>query len=92
MCLRRARALREVSLNDLNIDEGTRLDFNVTDASPDPEATYKPREEARILSIAIRRLTPRTRSVLELKELRELSAQETARQMGLSLAPVKARV
>ena len=30
------------------------------------------REEARILSIAIRRLTPRMRSVLELKELREL--------------------
>ena len=50
------------------------------------------REEARILSIAIRRLTPRMRSVLELKELRELSAQETARQMGLSLAAAKARV
>ena len=34
------------------------------------------REEARILSIAIRRLTSRIRSVLELKELRELSAQD----------------
>jgi RNA polymerase sigma-70 factor (ECF subfamily) len=92
MCLRRARALREVSIDDLNGDEGTRPHFNIADASPNPEATYMQREEARILSIAIRRLTPRMRSVLELKELRELSAQETARQMGLSLAAVKARV
>ena len=30
--------------------------------------------------------------MIELKELRELSAQETARHMGLSLAAVKARV
>lgn len=78
MCLRRARTQREVSIDELNGDEGTRPDFNVADASPDPEATYVQREEARILSIAIRRLTPRIRSVLELKELRDLSAQETA--------------
>src|SRR3974390_3833205 len=40
MCLRRAPALREVSIDDLNGDEGTRPHFNVADASPDPEATY----------------------------------------------------
>ena len=92
MCLRRARALREVSIDDLNGDEGIPPHFNIADASPDPEATYMQREEARILSIAIRRLTPRMRSVLELKELRELSARETARHMGVSVAAVKARV
>ena len=85
MCLRRARALREVSIDDLNGDEETGPHFNIADES-------QQREEARILWITIRRLTPRMRSVLELKELRELSAQETARQMGLSLAAVKARV
>jgi RNA polymerase sigma-70 factor, ECF subfamily len=92
MYFRRARAVREVSIDDLNGDEGTGPYFNIADASPDPEATCMQREEARILSIAIRRLAPRMRSVLELKELRELSAQETARQMGLSVAAVKARV
>jgi len=92
MCLRRARALREVSIDDLNGDEETGPHFNIADASPNPEATCMQREEARILWITIRRLTPRMRSVLELKELRELSAQETARQMGLSLAAAKARV
>ena len=92
MCLRRARALREVSIDDLNGDEGTGPHFNIADASPDPEATCVQREEAGILLIAIRRLTPRMRTVLELKELRELSARETARHMGHSVAAVKARV
>jgi len=92
MFLRRARALREVPMDDLSGDEGAQPHFDVADASPDPEATYIQREEARILSIAIRRLSPRIRSVLELRELRELSAQETARQMGLSVGAVKGRV
>ena len=92
MFLRRARALREVSIDDLNGDGGTGPHFNIADASPDPEATCMQREETRILSIAIRRLTPRMRSVLELTEFRELSARETARHMGLSVAAVKARV
>jgi RNA polymerase sigma-70 factor (ECF subfamily) len=92
MCLRRARALREVSIDDLKGDEGTGPRLNIADASPDPEATCMQREEARILLIAIRQLTPGMRSVLELKELRELSARETARHLGLSAAVVKARV
>jgi RNA polymerase sigma-70 factor, ECF subfamily len=92
MCLRRARALREVSIDDLDGDEGTEPHFNIADASPDPEATCMQRKGARILWIAIRELTSRIRSVLELKDLRELSARETARHMGLSVAAVKARV
>lgn len=92
MWLRKARALREVPLNDPVNDEGARLDFDVADVSPDPETTYLRREETRALSMAIERLTPSIRVVLELKELRELSARETARHMGLSLAAVKARV
>ena len=48
MCLRRARALREVSIDDLNGDEGIGPHFNIADASPDPEATCMRREEARI--------------------------------------------
>jgi len=92
MWLRKARALREVPIDDSISDEGAGLHFDVADARPDPEATYLQREETRALSMAIKRLTPRIRIVLELKELRELSARETARQMGLSLAAVKARV
>jgi RNA polymerase sigma-70 factor, ECF subfamily len=92
MFLRRARALSEVSFDDLNCDGETGPHFNMADASPDPEATCIQREEARILSIAIRRLTPRMRRVLELRELRELSTRETAQHLGLSVAAVKAGV
>lgn len=92
MFLRRARAQREVSLNDLTGDERTGPHLDMADDRPDPEAAYLKGEEARILSVAIRRLTPRVRRVLELTDLRELSAPETARQMGLSVAAVKGRV
>jgi RNA polymerase sigma-70 factor (ECF subfamily) len=92
MWLRKARAQREVHLDDWNTEEGAGLYFEVADASPDPEATYLQREEMRALSMAIKQLRPSIRVVLELKELRELSARETALHMGLSLAAVKARV
>jgi len=92
MWLRKARALCEVPLNHSVNDEGARPDVHVADATPDPEATYMRQEETRTLSMAIERLAPSIRIVLELKELRELSARETARHLGLSLGAVKARV
>jgi len=92
MWLRKARAQREVHLDDWITEEGAGLHFEVADASPDPEATCLQREEMRALSMAIKQLRPSLRVVLELRELRELSARETARHTGLSLAAVKARV
>lgn len=92
MWLRKARALCEVPLNHSVNDEGARPDVDVADATSDPEATYLRQEETRTLSMAIERLAPSIRIVLELKELRELSARETAQHLGLSLAAVKARV
>ena len=92
MWLRKARALCEVPLNHSVNDEGARPAVDVADATPDPEATYLWQEETRTLSMAIERLAPSIRIVLELKELRELSARETAQHLGLSLSAVKARV
>jgi RNA polymerase sigma factor (sigma-70 family) len=92
MWLRKVRSQREISFDGLGDSDGAASHFEVPDASPDPEATYLQEEEARILSAAMTRLTPRLRTVLELKELRELSTQETARHAGLSVAAVKARV
>src|SRR5712692_1793518 len=44
------------------------------------------------LSAAMDKLTSRTRTAIELRELRELSTEEAARAMGLSVGGVKARV
>jgi RNA polymerase sigma-70 factor, ECF subfamily len=92
MLLRRRQALREIPIDDLSDDEGTTSIHEPVDASPDPEANCLQSEKARSLSSAIRRLRPGTRRAFELKELRELSARETAGQMGVSVAAIKARV
>src|ERR1700741_1944182 len=92
MALRRRRALHEVPADDSSGAHGTTLGPDPADASPDPEATYLQKEEARIVSAAIRHLRPGMRRAVELRDLKELSVQETARQMGLSVGAAKARV
>jgi RNA polymerase sigma-70 factor (ECF subfamily) len=92
MSLRRRRALHEVPADDSSGDHGTTPGLDLADASPDPEATYLQKEEARIVSAAIRHLRPGMRRAVELRELGDLSTQETARRMGLSVAAIKGRV
>src|SRR3989441_11890766 len=92
MSLRRRRALHEVLADDSSGDNGTTPGLDLADASPDPEASYLQKEGARILSAAIRHLRPGMRRAVELRELGDLSTQETARRMGLSVAAIKGRV
>ncbi|MGC1451236.1 MAG: sigma-70 family RNA polymerase sigma factor [Candidatus Sulfotelmatobacter sp.] len=92
MLLRRGRALREVSLDDSTSDYGTALRLEISDRGPNPETSCLQRERAHILSAAMEQLTPRMRAAFELRELLELSTQETAQRMGLSVAAVKARL
>lgn len=58
MSLRRRRALHEVPADDSSGDHGTTPGPDLAEASPDPEATCLQKEEARILSAAIRHLSP----------------------------------
>jgi RNA polymerase sigma-70 factor (ECF subfamily) len=90
MLLRRGRAMREVSIDDSSSDEGIALQIH--DAGPDPEAEYLQREGLRILSAAMGQLRPGIRGAIELRELGELTSQETARRLGLSISAVKGRV
>jgi RNA polymerase sigma-70 factor (ECF subfamily) len=92
MLLRKRRALRELSFDDSNNDEGTTPALQIADASPDPEASYLQGERARILSAALGELNPGMQRAIELQELGELTTRETAQQMGLSVPAVKARL
>jgi RNA polymerase sigma-70 factor (ECF subfamily) len=92
MWLRRARALREVSVDNLSSADETVPALEIPDRSPDPEAEYLQREGLQILFTAIGELRPGMRTAIELRELGELSNRETARRMDLSLSTVKARV
>ena len=92
MLLRHGRALREVSVDDHSEDEGNAASLEISDSSPDPEASYLQRERARILSETLGNLRPGMRKAIELRELAELSTEQTAEQLGLSVGAVKARI
>jgi len=92
MLLRHGRALREVSADDYSEAEGYAASLEMPDSSPDPEASYLRRERAQILSKTLGNLRPGMRKAIELRELAELSTEETARRMGVSVAAVKARL
>jgi RNA polymerase sigma-70 factor, ECF subfamily len=91
MLLRRGRGRQEISIDEgpFELNESARLE--IPDSDPDPEACYLQREEAGILSAAIDTLTPGLRKAIELRDLGELSTEEAARRMGLSVAAVKSR-
>jgi RNA polymerase sigma-70 factor (ECF subfamily) len=91
MLLRHGRALREVSVGDSEA-EGNAASLEMPDSSPDPEASYLQRERAQILFETLGNLRPGMRKAIELRELAELSTEETARRMGVSVAAVKARL
>src|SRR5260370_375182 len=93
MFLRRGRGLREVSIDDLSGDEETTLRLEMRDSRAGPESVFLQDERSRILSAAMDKLTPKTRTVIELRELGDLSTEETARALGLSVgAAEKTRV
>jgi RNA polymerase sigma-70 factor (ECF subfamily) len=92
MLLRRHRGLREVSINDLGGNEETTPGLEIPDSRTDPENAFLQDERSRILSAAMNKLSPGTRKAIELRELSELSTEEAARIMGLSVGAVKGRV
>ncbi len=92
MSLRRGRGLREVSIDDSSGNEETPLALEIPDSRAGPESAFLQDERSRILSAAMNKLTPGTRTAIEFRELRELSTRETARLMDLSVPAVKARV
>ena len=92
MSLRRRRGVHEVPTDDASGDSGSTSGPDLADASPDPEASYLKKEEARIVSAAIRELRPGMRRAIELRDLGELSTRETAGLMGLSVPAIKARL
>jgi RNA polymerase sigma-70 factor (ECF subfamily) len=92
MFLRRCRALREISIDNLSLNEETALGLDISDSRPGPESTFLQGERNRVLSEAMDKLTPGIRKAIELRDFGELSTKEVARVMGLSIEAVKGRV
>ena len=92
MFLRSIGAVREVSMDDAGDADGSSASLEIPDSRQDPEASYLQREWARVLLSALEDLGPGMRRAIELRELAELSTEQTALQMGLSVGAVKARI
>jgi RNA polymerase sigma-70 factor, ECF subfamily len=92
MLLRHGRALREIPVDDSHDQGGAASAMEIPDASPDPETSYLRRERVRILSDTLGNLRPGLRLAIALRELAELSTEETARRMGISVGAVKTRL
>jgi RNA polymerase sigma-70 factor, ECF subfamily len=88
----RKRRPNEVSLDqELDTGEDT-IPREVEDWGPSPEDRYEQRELSSILSEVISELDPPFRIVFQLRDIEELSTEETAEALGLSVPAVKSRL
>jgi RNA polymerase sigma-70 factor, ECF subfamily len=91
MKLRRRRS-NVVSLDD-EIDTGEdMMPREVEDWGPSPIERYEQTELAGILSRVISELDPSFRIVFQLRDIEQLSTEETAEALGLSVPAVKSRL
>ena len=73
-------------------NESDLLPRELEDWRPSPEKEYGDAEMRKILAEVIEKLEPDYRVVLILRDLEELSTQETAETLGLSVTAVKSRL
>jgi RNA polymerase sigma-70 factor, ECF subfamily len=92
MKLRRRRTDKSVSLDE-TIDTGEdTVTREVAAWDEDPEQRFSREELAEILDSAIQDLTPTYRSVFLLRDVDDLSTEETAEALGISVPAVKSRL
>jgi RNA polymerase sigma-70 factor (ECF subfamily) len=88
----RKRRPNQVSLDeDVDTGEDT-IPREVEDWGPSPEDRYEQSELGDILSTTIAELEPPFRIVFQLRDIEELSTEETAEALGLSVPAVKSRL
>jgi RNA polymerase sigma-70 factor, ECF subfamily len=92
MSIRRKSNTVEISLEQSLPEHRATVSMDLPDSRLNPEDSCSQREQKEILSAALNELTPAVRKAIELRDLGELSTEETARVMGLSITAVKARV
>jgi len=88
----RKRRPNQISLDE-EVDTGEEtMPREVEDWGPSPEERYKQSELGEILTSVIGELDPSFRIVFQLRDIEELSTEETADALGLSVPAVKSRL
>jgi RNA polymerase sigma-70 factor (ECF subfamily) len=92
MKLRKRKSDRSVSLDE-GIDTGEDTVVREIAAwDPDPEQRYSQEELGEILDAAVESLAPPYRTVFVLRDIEELSTEETAEALDLTIPAVKSRL
>lgn len=91
MKLRKRRA-DTLALDTRVETEGGSLPREIVDWGPNPEQRYSQQELQEILALALGRLSPALRVVVQLRDIEEFSTEETAQALGISVAAVKSRL
>ena len=92
MRLRKRKTSRTVSMDqDVQTEEGS-IPRDFADWTPDPEQQYGTSELGDILQRTIAGLSPGFRTVFTLRDIENLSTEETAQALGLSVPAVKSRL
>ncbi|HVB98161.1 MAG TPA: sigma-70 family RNA polymerase sigma factor [Candidatus Dormibacteraeota bacterium] len=91
MKLRRRRP-NEVSLDESIQTQDDALPREIEDWGPKPDQRFEQAELQNILARSIAQLEPPYRIVFQLRDIEELSTEETARLLGLSIPAVKSRL
>jgi RNA polymerase sigma-70 factor (ECF subfamily) len=92
MRLRKRKTSKTVSMDqDVQTDEGS-IPRDFAEWRPNPEQNYNQAELAEILRKTIAGLPPGFRTVFTLRDIENLSTEETAEALGLSVPAVKSRL
>ena len=92
MKLRRRKTDKSVSLDEgIDIGEDT-IVREIAAWGEDPEERYTREELRRIVNLAVQSLDPLYRSVFVLRDVDEVSTEEVAEALGLSVPTVKSRL
>lgn len=88
----RKRHNKDVSLDEEIEGEDNSMPREIEDWGPSPEQKFAQSELAGILTQVIGELDPSFRVVFQLRDIDELSTEETAEALGLSVPAVKSRL
>lgn len=88
----RKRRPNQISLDEPIEGEDDLMPREIEDWDPSPEQRYAQSEIKGILNEVILQLEPDYRAVFVLRDVEELSTEETARTLGISIPAVKSRL
>ena len=90
--LRRSSRHKAYSIHEAAFEGGQERTPELPDRRENPEQALRGDELRRLLDRYLRKLSPSLRNVFVLRDLEEVSGEETARLLGITVAAVKTRL